>query len=71
MSNKVLKSREKHTSEHYVPQVYMRQWSVKESILQSDDISSKSVVYGMDALMQIKPYEINSKIALITCIGSR
>ena len=55
MSNKVLKTREKHTSEHYVPQVYMRQWSVKQSILQSDYISSKPVVYGMDVLRQIKP----------------
>lgn len=66
MSNKVLKTREKHTSEHYVPQVYMRQWSVKQSILQSDYISSNPVVYGMDALRQIKPYEIQ----FINCIDN-
>ena len=66
MSNKLIKQKERHTSEHYVPQVYMKQWSVKQSLLQVDYISSKPIVYGMNGFKQIQPFEIQH----INCIDN-
>ena len=66
MSNKLIKQKERHTSEHYVPQVYMKQWSVKQSMLQVDYISPKPVVYGMNGFKQIQPFEIQR----INCIDN-
>ena len=66
MSNKLIKQKERHTSEHYVPQVYMKQWSVKQSMLQVDYISPKPVVYGINGFKQIQPFEIQR----INCIDN-
>ncbi len=66
MSNKLIKQKKRHTSEHYVPQVYMKQWSVKQSMLQVDYISSKPIVYGMNGFKQIQPFEIQH----INCIDN-